>query len=353
MPSLIEWLQGGETWNVIRAERIEDGKLGWFCIKVSDECKECYAEDQNVTCGTNPGRMGNGIRYALDQLPKVRVYLDEPTLLKPLHWRKGRLVFPCSMTDLYAREFVKDEWLDRVHAIYALCPQHTFIELTKRPDRRLEYLTAPQCQIRIQHQVDLIRRQRGAQYASAPIRWPLPNVWRMASCGTQKTANEFIPFLLQTPAIVHGVSAEPLLGPLRLTEIPNPLYGGCKGNALAFASPMGKSYSWQSRVDWVICGGESGHDARPVHSKCVRDLRDQCANAGVPFFFKQWGTWVNPAQNPCLLHSNRNLEHRYVEDQGHNPKCPNASEYIVKAGKHDAGRKLDGKEWNQYPEVAR
>jgi len=232
----IEWCE--RTWNPIRASRKTDGKVGWFCTHVSTACLRCYAEQQNIVGGKNPGRFGNGVRYAVDQRKLVDIYLDEKTLTEPLHWKTGQKIFPCSMSDLYG-EWVPDAWLERIYAVMAATPQHFYIVLTKRSGRRLSYLSS-----------------HGAR---------LPNVIEMASFGRQEDADTEVPLLLQTPAAQRGVSAEPLLEQVDLTK-------------------------YLAHLQWVIVGGESGGQARPFALEWGMSLIEQCERAGCAVFVKQVGS---------------------------------------------------------------
>jgi len=135
----------------------------------------------------------------------------------------------------------------------ASCPQHVFQVLTKRAATMNNFLTAG----------GMLERKTRAELPG--LLWPLPNVWLGVSVENQHFADERIPLLLATPAAVLWISCEPLLGPVNLPKIEN-------GN---------------SKIDWVVCGGESGPNARPMHPDWARSLRDQCQAAGVPFFLKQ------------------------------------------------------------------
>lgn len=298
----IEWTDA--SWTPIRArawEQSGDGvvkeRIGWHCEKVSAGCKNCYAEPINR-------RLGTGLDYKPSHLMRadVSVFLDETMLLAPLKWRKARRIFVCSMTDLFA-DFVTDEMIDRVFAVMALCPQHTFQVLTKRPERMRAYFAA------IAADPDRDARSKlaiaglgGALLASLEAaarmdRGPLPNVWLGVSVEDQEAADARIPHLLATPATVRFLSCEPLLGPVDLTAIPKMLRGGMLDvNALTGVesmTPLEPDLCRGSRVGWVIVGGESGHGARPMHPDWARSLRDQCAAAGVAFHFKQWGQWAS------------------------------------------------------------
>ncbi len=139
----IEWaglgLPKGVSWNPIRARNAETGKRGWHCEHVSEACRNCYAEAQNMKQG-DTGGTGFAYKPGHRESGDIEYYLDEATLLQPLHWRAPRGVFVCSMSDLYG-DWVPDEWLDKIHAVEALCPQHRFAHLTKRPKRMREYIS--------------------------------------------------------------------------------------------------------------------------------------------------------------------------------------------------------------------
>jgi len=267
----IEWTDA--TWNPIRARRRSDGKVGWHCVKVNDACRNCYAEHQNIVAGTNRGRHGNGVPYAADKLPLVEYFLDEKTLQQPLHWKQPRKVFPCSMTDLYSQE-VPWAWVDQIYSVMAATPQHFYIVLTKRSDQRKLFLRHPTTKRNVLGAVD------------GP--WPLPNVIEMASFGRQKDADVEMPLLLQTPAAMRGASVEPML------------------EAVNLEAAAGISL-WCTKLNWIICGGESGSQARPFNLAWAESLREQCKAAGVPFFMKQVGScpkrWITPILgSETLLH---------------------------------------------------
>ncbi len=212
---------------------------------------------------------------------------------QPLRWRNPKMVFVCAHGDLFA-EGVPDEWIDRVFAVMALAPQHVFQVLTKRPGRMRDYLRTragdwwafwPDA-----------ARKAGALLGDMPaigraMQWPLRHVWLGVSVEDQRRADERIPILLDTPAAVRWVSAEPLLGPVDLMTLrrPSPL-----GSMSAFPTDGEPAPS----LDWVVVGGESGPGARPMHPAWARSLRDQCSPAGVPFFMKQMGGPQKSAMPP-------------------------------------------------------
>jgi len=269
--SKIEWTDA--SWTPIRARNRATGKVGWFCAHASDGCRFCYAEVLNR-------RLGTGIDYRAQDLAKIEVFLDEKMLDQPLRWAKPRKIFVCSMTDLFAY-FVPVDWIDRVFAVMALAPQHTFLVLTKRPARMRDYVAADRMGY-IEGRAKRMLRERSGD-PGKPVMvgktlagtWPWPHVWLGVSVEDQARADERIPRLRETPAAVRFISAEPLLGPVDLRQhLVDPTTDW-------MLSP-------KRAIDWLIVGGESGPGARPMHPDWARSLRDQCQAAGVPFFFKQW-----------------------------------------------------------------
>jgi protein gp37 len=290
----IEWTRRtdgttGKTWNPIRAENLETKGVGHYCEKVSPGCARCYAERMQK-------RFRNFIRYNAADRAKVRLFLDRDVLEEPLHWRKPRNVFPCSMTDLFGG-FVPDEWLDSIFAVMALTPHLTYQVLTKRVDRARAYLSAPECRDAIgQAAYD----DHGVMFTGDPacageefryLEWPLPNVWVVASVENQEEADKRVPELLRTPATVRGLSCEPLLAPIDLTDI-NPARDETPDHLDALRGIIRTSYPakpTEPAIDWVIVGGESGPGARPLNVEWVRSIIEQCRAASVPVFVKQLG----------------------------------------------------------------
>ena len=340
----IEWTDS--TWNPI---------IG--CSRVSEGCRHCYAEGIAARFVNTSGPY-SGLTRIVNGHPQWTGKISETKqLLDPLRWRKPRRIFVNSMSDLF-HENVTDEMRDRIFAVMALCPQHTFQVLTKRPERMQKYLTgAPWGQIEVAAQEISERYCELIDVDSVP----LPNVWLGVSVENQPTADERIPLLLQTPAAKRFISAEPLLGPVMLPRkvfLPRLIHGdfpighnlSVKGERVALFNPHGalavRAQGGQMLgikpgefedcgvgIDWVIVGGESGPGARPMHPDWARSLRDQCQAAGVPFFFKQWGEWLPSMQDGT---------------PGYNQEI-NCSDRPVRVGKKAAGALLDGCEWREFP----
>lgn len=376
----IEWTDA--TWNPVRAVNRKTGGIGHYCRKVSRGCRNCYAER------TQP-RFRNPVRYAAQDRDQVELFLDEKTLLQPLRWTRPRRIFVCSTTDLFLEDH-EDVWIDQMFAVMALCPRHTFQVLTKRSERMREYLTHPDLPERISAIAwQLVPRRRGNKAdpeceRAAAVRsanaWPLPNVLLGASVEDQEAAEERIPDLMETPAALRFLSAEPLLGPLDVYGgDPDPRLGDYDHGIDALGEwwepgddPKGPP---RHGVDWIIAGGESGPDARPSHPDWFRSLRDQCQATDVPFFFKQWGEWLvgertageaehNPHGLPIRFQDGETFD---VVSDGHDILLAGAEEVkegpeliwrefggwrgqlVRRVGKKAAGRELDGREWDDTP----
>jgi protein gp37 len=185
-----------------------------------------------------------------------------------------------------------------------------------------------------------------------PSRIPLPNVWLGVSAEDQRRAEERIPLLLDTPAAIRFLSAEPLLGAIELHRL-RYLSGWMDAIAGYVRGGSSRRRFEHRRLDWIIVGGESGPNARPMHPDWARSLRDQCAAAGVPFFFKQWGEWepscatIEGRTYVMRLDGSRELKRWGDNEQ---PEAP-GSQLVWRVGKRCAGRLLDGRQHNDMPEV--
>lgn len=364
--SRIEWTDA--SWNPLRARNTRTGKVGWFCVHVSEGCRNCYAEGFNR-------RLGTGVDYKPQALKagQVEVFLDPVMLTQPLRWKKPRRIFVGSMTDLFA-DFVTDDQLDEIFAVMALAPQHTLQVLTKRPERMRAYLTDPVRRGRIQGQCNAIgvpipprasaqEAEEAEEFVALSTElWPLPNVWLGVSVEDQARADERIPPLLATPAAARWISAEPLLGPVDLSVIADT---GCPNSwdglmmdpttgvyeCCSACDYTGLSGEWG--IDWVVAGGESGRGARPMHPDWARQLRDQCGAAGVPFLFKQWGDWTpigawSPADRRpqiALARDGRRVDYDVA------PEDVPGGQRLMRTGKKAAGRLLDGQLHDAFPEA--
>jgi protein gp37 len=294
----IEWVKNndgsqGQSWNFLRG-----------CRRVSEGCTNCYAERQAIR-HAGPGGPYEGLVKSTPNGPRWtgEISFHEEILLAPLKRKKPTTYFVNSMSDLFY-EKVSDEILDKAFAVMALCPQHTFQILTKRPERMLEYIEslknydAPLSQYWLGDWVSMgMERVRYNTLTNIYVDKPLPNVWLGVSVEDQKTADERIPILLQTPAAIRWLSVEPLLGPINLTHIqfPNTLGNMESWDALDLHTEVDPDYDPDKQngcthiLDWIVVGGESGPGARPCDVQWIRSIIEQCKAAQVPVFVKQLG----------------------------------------------------------------
>ena len=300
--SAIEWTD--DTWNPVSG-----------CTRVSTGCDNCYA----VKMTKRLEAMGQDKYSGLVNIGKghfngvVRCHEDALTI--PLKARKPRRWFVNSMSDLFHRE-VPFEFVDKVFAVMALCPHHTFQVLTKRPERMAEYLSRPPLiesereEIAIElanaygmergpviaNRLEAFQRRHATMFNMDLLhaKWPLPNVWIGTSVEDQATADERIPHLLRCPAAVRFLSCEPLLSGVDLApfilnpkaEHLNPCGCGDGECSTCWQSPA----TYNLGIHWVIVGGESGPGARPFDPQDAISIKHQCEDANVPFFFKQMGS---------------------------------------------------------------
>ena len=322
--SNIEWTDA--TWNPV---------VG--CTRVSAGCDHCYAEtlhNQRHAAYLKTGAFGNIPQY---HQPFEVVQTIPARLDIPIKWTKPRRIFVNSVSDLFHAD-VPDAFIAEVFATMALADHHIFQVLTKRPRRMQQLLNSEAFRSDVigyandrisRSQASSPRLFRRFQQPEDPIDpqcnempWPLPNVWLGTSVENQEAAYR-IDYLVQTPAAVRFLSCEPLLGFLYLSDwlwsrpagsTAGPFYdkfGNHRGGSGGFGGQAITSMRLND-LHWVIVGGESGKDHREMEPHWVRSLRDQCEDAGVPFFFKQWG--------------------------GLTPKS--------------GGRELDGRTWDEMPETA-
>jgi protein gp37 len=265
--SPIEWTDA--TWNPVRG-----------CTKVSPGCKHCYAErfaERFRGVAGHPFEQGFDVRLVPDMLDA------------PLRWKRPRMIFVNSMSDLFHSQ-VPAEYIAAVFGVMAAAPRHTFQLLTKRADRMRAWFEWAQDFGALRSDTLSRNRYHAERHVDADLPWvhengqdwPLINVWLGVSVENDDYGHR-IEDLQATPATVRFLSLEPLLGPLPDLDLDG--------------------------IHWVIVGGESGPGARPMAPDWVRDIREQCRRAQVPFFFKQWGG----------------------------------------ALKKRSGRELDGRTWDEFP----
>jgi len=309
--SAIEWCSA--TWNPTTG-----------CDRISAGCDNCYA----LTMARRLKAMGSA-KYQADGDPRTSgpgfgLALHYDALNLPYTWRTPQTVFVNSMSDLFHARvplgFVRD-----VFAVMADTPQHTYQVLTKRSPRLPK--------------------------VAGKLDWP-PNLWMGVSVENAAQLKR-IGHLRAVPAAIRFLSLEPLIGPLGTLDLDG--------------------------IGWVIAGGESGRKARPMHPAWVRSIRDQCSTAGVPFFFKQWGEWAPApwrvdrepgelaesykarAEAVCATHSLPVWAAEYGMEPmpaSHKPwsleraSAPPEQATLRRAGKHAAGRELDGEKWDEFPLAA-
>ena len=332
-----------------------------------------------------PGYRPASWNPARDCTGQVRLY--EANLLLPLKWRAPRCTFVNSTSDLF-HERLPDEAIDRVFAVMALCPQHLFICTTKMAERMREYFDRcskpdPDGFVAEDIRVALTtisqtpsRRERCPALKKIPlgkfcqqIAWPLPNVVLGVSVEDQATADERIPHLLATPAACRMVSAEPLLSAVTLfehDEFDDKWVGpGVISDVVRQPGTPNEPEEWidgsYPGIDWVITGGESGHDARPAHPEWFRSIRDQCRAANVAYFHKQNGEWApgGPPRTGVLLPRPISLAldgtYQDIHALPRNTaiKIGNGEVLMARVGKYRAGRLLDGRTHDEFPETSR
>lgn len=359
--SAIEWTE--TTWNPLAG-----------CTRASEGCDNCYAAkmslrleamaERDITDGRDPGGKAKYIGIATKNGKGVAVFngkinLDMNALHEPISWKKPRMIFVNSMSDLFHKD-VPFSFVAQVFETMRLAHWHTFQVLTKRPERMYAFWQWVQ-----------------VNHISLAAYWPLPNAWLGTSVENQEQADKRIPELLRVPAAVRFLSCEPLLGAIDLED-------------LAYEA-VGPDWAGFNRlIDWVIVGGESGANARPMNIKWVYDIRDQCVNAGVPFFFKQHGEfvpypeiaewkadtelmehygmsadeatgWVIKPEWKEAVRGNKNwgvveydgrfLPQTTTWNQRQLAEEDEWEHTVYRVGKHTAGRLLGGRTWDEFPLV--
>lgn len=320
----------------------------WGCQKVSPACDHCYAERDSKRFA--PGRVLWGVG-------SERRTFGEGHWNEPLRWARtmpaklGRRprVFCASMGD----------WLDLD------APLDQFVRLldTIRRTPELDWLLLSK---RIGNWRKRVAEAHGycawaddsAAFAAWVEAWlrgdPPANVWLGATVVDQAEADRDVPKLLLTPARVRFLSIEPMLGPINLERIE---IGDYQSRLGTWCAPLTGCFTDSPVLHWVICGGESGPHARPLHPDWARGLRDQCAAAGVPFLFKQWGEWREPVEGEPYSTAMGRAQERpafivALDGTVHcfeNERTTSGGKVMLRIGKKAAGRQLDGRTHDGFP----
>jgi protein gp37 len=306
----IEWCD--TAWNPIRGCSMAPGSEAGGCLN-------CYAARQAARNLPGMRSPTTGKPFAVLTKPGPRwtghVELIESKLREPLTWKKPRRVFVNSMSDLF-HESLPFSQIARVIEVIDNCPNRLvfFLVLTKRAKRMYEFMT---------------EANRDGRRV-----WPPPNLALGVSCEDQKTFNERSEWLLKTPAAIRFLSLEPLLGPIDASKALD-YCPHCDKHGIIREGINHARCDRPAGISWVIAGGESGPGARPMNPAWARSLRDQCQAARVPFFFKQWGEWIGTdILDPAMVAVDSGLGYKSA---------------MKRVGKKAAGRRLDGREWNETP----
>ena len=280
------------------------------CTPASEGCRSCWARTMHE-------------RFSKEPFSEVRILPE--ALSKPLSRgsrpKKPTTYFVCNTSDLY-HPSVPFEFIAAVYGVMAACPQHTFLVLTKRPERRLEFMrwlhhrpgNAPgtelhECQFQAQ---EAIWEDGHCPRIALGDSFPLDNVWEGITAENQEMANVRIPLLLQTPAAFRWVSLEPCLGGVDMDDIVVQDHGEAHISALHCDVDPEDDQFGGATIDQVIVGGEAGPGARPFDLAWARSLMDQCQAAWVPFYFKQAGSNVESTNLDDKRHiGNMNLPDRF------------------------------------------
>ena len=351
----IEWVKSsdgtkGETYNPI---------IG--CSKISEGCRNCYAERMacRLALIENAPPYGKVLRKKRDEETQReyfnryggwngKTHMVESALDKPLKRKKSTIYFVDSMGDLF-HENTPLKWILRVWNIMAQCQHHRFLILTKRAKMMHDL---------VPYLLGNVPCNDNLKPANQWPQRPLPNVYLGVTAENQKTANERIPYLLKIPAVKRFISIEPMLESVNLRSVEVSDHGYWRGKTYVDAlTGVRTSYlsgqkiekEFYNEIDQVIVGGESGPDARPMHPEWVRSIRDQCKEAGTPFFFKQWGGHYPIKRNRDYVESGDIL----IDPQGGTRKLRDFRDMptwlsseaacMRPCNKKKAGRSLDGR----------
>lgn len=340
----------------------ENSKIEWCdhtfnpfigCTKVSPGCDHCYAEHL----------MDKRMHKVVWGPHGERVRTSAATWRQPVRWNarhaeffaahgRRQRVFCASLADVFDNA-VPDTWRADLFDLIWNTPHLDWLLLTKR----------------IGNAGPMIFRALELAGRNVNTPWPWSNVWIGATIVNQTEADRDIEKLLMTPAHRRFLSMEPLLGPVDLRAWFDPTgvccmremqsCADCPADAPWIHGPTteyaedGTGYS-SPEIDWVIVGGESGGSARPMHPAWARDLRDQCAAYGVPFVFKQWGEWCPRGPESMGYPLVDTAPRRRITDVGENGQqlgaCGSSDCWMQRAGKHAAGRLLDGRSHDEFPQ---
>lgn len=320
----------GETVNITRG-----------CSLESDGCKNCYAMAM-------AGRFsGSGLPYEGLVIKTTQGYkwtgklLLVPAMLSDLLRKtKPRTIFIDSMSDLF-HDAVPESYIDKFFAVAALTQQNTYQLLTKRAERARDYLQRLQARA-VEVTSGLLEDADVYPFPKGSLQWreasykielaiadgPLKNVHMGVSAENQAMAKRRVAALVEAPAAIRWISIEPMLGPIDLTPW---LQRQCDGMPV---------------IHWVVVGGESGPNSRPMHPAWPRALEEQCAGAKVAFLFKQWGSWVGGTGSKSGWIYLQNGAHTCGDKNTHEWGDGTISQNV---GKKVAGRMLDGVQHDGYP----
>jgi len=267
----------------------------WGCFKISPACENCYAEKWSK-------RLGKKLWGANAE----RLFFTEKHWQEPLRWNREatksktrKRVFCASMADVFENRDDLDIWRNKLWALIDQTPNLDWLLLTKRTEN-IEKLSPWNAN------------------------WP-DNIWIGTTIENQEIADEKIPELLKHPAKVRFISCEPLLSKLDISK------WLCLNSRINLNTQC---------INWVIVGGESGAKARPVHPDWIRNIKNQCIKAGIPFHFKQWGGW-------CPIEEADISKRKAIKLNSGKGNIAT----LVKKGKKAAGRKFDGHTWDGFPEI--
>lgn len=334
--SKIQWTE--RTWNPLAG-----------CTRASEGCDNCYAAVMShrleamaladIANGKSPGKkakyIGTTSKAKNGHIAfNGKINLDYDAINEPHTWKKPVMVFVNSMSDLFHKD-VRFEFIVKVFQVMVDTPQHTYQVLTKRPER-----------------------MKGLVNLIFPSESVPSHIWLGTSVENQEQANIRIPHLLATNAKIKFLSCEPLLGEINLNSS---LGGtrwiggqrGCRGTHKGIGTDDCPKYlhhhhddRCKKGINWLICGGESGHNARPMNTNWARSLRDQCISASVPFYFKQFGEYIDIDSAIAI-----GLTNSYDGKYSPYTYISSTSLPYLKVGKSKSGHVLDGKTWQEFPVI--